>query len=128
MFQSRTVQRKRRILNLDAQSERPGVAQLIRCQGSSTRHERDSGGDIAGRGTVVRYRYPPLNREFCIPITFLTDVYRDAAKHNVIVVGGSARTVGAAGGYLTGGGHSVFSHFYGLAADSKLVFQCGRAN
>ncbi|KAF8244059.1 FAD-binding domain-containing protein [Wilcoxina mikolae CBS 423.85] len=48
------------------------------------------------------------------------DVYRDAAKHNVIVVGGSARTVGAAGGYLTGGGHSVWSHFYGLAVDNLL--------
>ncbi|KAI5776948.1 FAD/FMN-containing protein [Geopyxis carbonaria] len=48
------------------------------------------------------------------------DVYRDAAVHNRIVVGGSARTVGAAGGYLTGGGHSAFSHFYGLAVDNLL--------
>jgi hypothetical protein len=66
------------------------------------------------------------------------DVYKDAAAHNVTVVGGSARTVGAAGvglstyhvsqylanhvaqGYLTGGGHSPFAHFYGLAADNLL--------
>ena len=64
------------------------------------------------------------------------DVYREAALHNVTVVGGSARTVGAAGvsntcwifeaianvcqGYLTGGGHSPFSHFYGLAVDNLL--------
>jgi hypothetical protein len=47
------------------------------------------------------------------------DVYKDAQAHNVTVVGGSARTVGAAGGYLTGGGHSPFAHFYGLAADSE---------
>ncbi|KAF2092417.1 FAD-binding domain-containing protein [Rhizodiscina lignyota] len=48
------------------------------------------------------------------------DVYRDADMHNRIVVGGSARTVGAAGGYLTGGGHSAWAHFYGLAADNLL--------
>lgn len=47
-------------------------------------------------------------------------MYHDAAAHNVTIVGGSARTVGAAGGYLTGGGHSPFAHFYGLAADNLL--------
>ncbi|KAE8391183.1 FAD binding domain protein [Aspergillus alliaceus] len=45
------------------------------------------------------------------------DVYQAAAKQGVLVVGGSARTVGAAGGYLLGGGHSPFAHYYGLAAD-----------
>jgi hypothetical protein len=49
------------------------------------------------------------------------DIYDDAARHNVTVVGGSARTVGAAGGYLTGGGHSPFAHWYGLAADSEFL-------
>jgi hypothetical protein len=48
-----------------------------------------------------------------------TDVYQAAAKKEVLVVGGSARTVGAAGGYLLGGGHSPFAHDYGLAADSE---------
>ncbi|KAH8697409.1 FAD binding domain protein [Talaromyces proteolyticus] len=48
------------------------------------------------------------------------DVYRAAAARNVIVVGGSARTVGAAGGYVLGGGHSPFAHYYGLAADNVL--------
>jgi hypothetical protein len=47
------------------------------------------------------------------------DVYHAAAKQGVLVVGGSARTVGAAGGYLLGGGHSPFAHYYGLAADSQ---------
>lgn len=46
------------------------------------------------------------------------DVYAAAAKQGVIIVGGSARTVGAAGGYVLGGGHSPFAHTYGLAADS----------
>ena len=49
------------------------------------------------------------------------DVYKAAAEQKVIVVGGHARTVGAAGGYLTGGGHSPFAHYYGLAVDSKYA-------
>lgn len=48
------------------------------------------------------------------------DVYRDATAHQRIVVGGSARTVGAAGGYLLGGGHSPWSYHYGLAVDNLL--------
>ncbi|BCS23428.1 FAD/FMN-containing protein [Aspergillus puulaauensis] len=48
------------------------------------------------------------------------DVYQAASKKGVVVVGGSARTVGAAGGYLLGGGHSPFAHYYGLAADNLL--------
>ncbi|PGH10691.1 hypothetical protein AJ80_07447 [Polytolypa hystricis UAMH7299] len=48
------------------------------------------------------------------------DVYEAAAEQGVIVVGGHARTVGAAGGYLTGGGHSPFAHYYGLAVDNLL--------
>ncbi len=49
------------------------------------------------------------------------DVYRAAAGQHVIVVGGHARTVGAAGGWLTGGGHSVWSNLYGLGVDSKYA-------
>lgn len=37
-----------------------------------------------------------------------------------IVVGGSARTVSAAGGHVLGGGHSFISPHYGLAADNIL--------
>lgn len=48
------------------------------------------------------------------------DVYHDASAHDRIVVGGSARTVGAAGGYLLGGGHSPWSYYYGLAVDNLL--------
>ncbi|KAH7371497.1 FAD/FMN-containing protein [Pyrenochaeta sp. MPI-SDFR-AT-0127] len=48
------------------------------------------------------------------------DVYRDADQQKRIVVGGSARTVGAAGGWFTGGGHSAWSHFYGLGVDNVL--------
>ena len=48
------------------------------------------------------------------------DVYRDADKHRVVVAGGAARTVGAVGGYVLGGGHSPFSVYYGLATDNVL--------
>ncbi|OAG40581.1 hypothetical protein AYO21_05282 [Fonsecaea monophora] len=48
------------------------------------------------------------------------DVYRAAAEQHVIVVGGHARTVGAAGGWLTGGGHSAWSNLYGLGVDNVL--------
>ena len=33
--------------------------------------------------------------------------YAVADKHGVVVVGGNAQSVGAAGGYTTGGGHSA---------------------
>jgi len=48
------------------------------------------------------------------------DVYRAASQERVIVVGGAARTVGAAGGWLTGGGHSPFANAYGLGVDNLL--------
>ncbi|EXJ69227.1 oxidoreductase [Cladophialophora psammophila CBS 110553] len=48
------------------------------------------------------------------------DVYRAASEQRVIVVGGHARTVGAAGGWLTGGGHSAWSNLYGLGVDNVL--------
>ncbi|ORY12190.1 FAD binding domain-containing protein [Clohesyomyces aquaticus] len=56
------------------------------------------------------------------------DVYRDADIRGRIVVGGSARTVGAAGGWMTGGGHSPFSHFYGLGVDNVLEVEIVDAN
>lgn len=52
------------------------------------------------------------------------EVYGDADTRGRIVVGGMARTVGAAGGYLTGGGHSPFANRYGLAVDSWLPTSC----
>jgi hypothetical protein len=49
-----------------------------------------------------------------------TDVYRAADAHGVIVVGGSSYSVGAAGGWVLGGGHSSLSPQYGLGVDSTL--------
>lgn len=40
-----------------------------------------------------------------------------AETHKVVAVGGECRTVGWAGGYIAGGGHSPLSSVYGMAAD-----------
>ena len=47
------------------------------------------------------------------------DVYRAAHLRGVTVVGGAARTVGAAGGWALGGGHSPLGYLYGMGVDSK---------
>ncbi|KAF9201306.1 hypothetical protein BGZ59_002794 [Podila verticillata] len=43
-------------------------------------------------------------------------------EHNRIVVGGSSSTVGAAGGYCTGGGNGVLSKLHGLCVDNVLQY------
>ncbi|KAI9644613.1 hypothetical protein NHQ30_006635 [Ciborinia camelliae] len=48
------------------------------------------------------------------------DVYAEATKQNVIVVGGGDPTVGCIGGWAQGGGHSPASRDYGLGADQIL--------
>ncbi|KAL4985204.1 hypothetical protein BDW68DRAFT_148011 [Aspergillus falconensis] len=47
-------------------------------------------------------------------------IYEFAHQHNYRVVGGSSNTVGAAGGWITGGGHSMLSNELGLGADNVL--------
>ncbi|KAI1170389.1 hypothetical protein F4777DRAFT_569286 [Nemania sp. FL0916] len=46
-----------------------------------------------------------------------------AHKYNVRLVGGSSPSVGVAGGFTTGGGHSPLSGHYGLAADNVLEWE-----
>jgi hypothetical protein len=48
-----------------------------------------------------------------------SDVYKAANDLNVTVVGGGSRSVGAAGGWVQGGGHSPLSGLYGLGVDSE---------
>lgn len=50
------------------------------------------------------------------------EIYDAAAVHNSMIVGGEDPDVGL-GGYLTGGGHSLISGHYGLAADNILEFE-----
>lgn len=53
----------------------------------------------------------------------LPELYTAAAKQNRTVVGGSSHTVGAAGGYIQGGGHSPFGAWGGLGSDNALEFE-----
>ncbi|KAG8728019.1 hypothetical protein FRC11_011944, partial [Ceratobasidium sp. 423] len=56
------------------------------------------------------------------------DVYRAANDHNVTVVGGAARTVGAAGGWIQGGGHSPLGALYGMGVDNVLEYTVVKAD
>ncbi|KAL1980807.1 hypothetical protein VTN96DRAFT_3502 [Rasamsonia emersonii] len=51
------------------------------------------------------------------------EIYAAAKQYGVTVVGGEGRTVGVAGGYVLGGGHSPLSSVYGLAADQVLAME-----
>lgn len=51
------------------------------------------------------------------------EAYRAAHEANLEVVGGECPTVGIAGGYTQGGGHSALSSRYGLAADQVLEWE-----
>ncbi|KAL1914867.1 uncharacterized protein VTP21DRAFT_7783 [Calcarisporiella thermophila] len=50
------------------------------------------------------------------------EIYDAAEKNNLTVVGGNSLTVGAAGGYVQGGGHSAHSPKYGLSVDNIIQF------
>ncbi|KAF7556408.1 hypothetical protein G7Z17_g1471 [Cylindrodendrum hubeiense] len=51
------------------------------------------------------------------------EVYEAAEKYGVTVVGGEGMSVGYAGGFLAGGGHSPMSPLYGLGADQILSLE-----
>ena len=51
------------------------------------------------------------------------DLYPLVDARGFVVVGGGGATVGAAGGYVLGGGHSVLSRSLGLGADNVLSFE-----
>ncbi|GJD03169.1 FAD/FMN-containing isoamyl alcohol oxidase MreA [Colletotrichum higginsianum] len=46
-----------------------------------------------------------------------------ATQHDLLVVSGNGPTVGIAGGYTLGGGHSSLSSKYGLSADRALEYE-----
>ncbi|KAF2683368.1 FAD/FMN-containing isoamyl alcohol oxidase-like protein MreA [Lentithecium fluviatile CBS 122367] len=46
------------------------------------------------------------------------EVYQVADKHGVTALGGICESVGYAGGYVAGGGHTPMSGYYGMAADN----------
>ncbi|OQD81210.1 hypothetical protein PENANT_c029G10283 [Penicillium antarcticum] len=53
----------------------------------------------------------------------LRDMYAYLGSQGLMVVGGSSNTVGAAGGYIQGGGHSYLGWMHGMASDNVLEFQ-----
>ncbi|KAJ3476435.1 hypothetical protein NLG97_g9130 [Lecanicillium saksenae] len=50
------------------------------------------------------------------------DIYNALDKYGQTVVGGGSKTV-SAGGYITGGGHSILSPRYGMAADQVIEME-----
>lgn len=52
----------------------------------------------------------------------LQELYKFCAEKNISVVAGFSSTVGAAGGYIQGGGHSILGPWKGLASDHTLQF------
>lgn len=58
----------------------------------------------------------------------LKPLYAAAAEHNVSLAIGLAHTVGAAGGYIQGGGHSPLGPVLGMASDNALEFTVVKAN
>ncbi|CAG8898844.1 unnamed protein product [Penicillium egyptiacum] len=56
------------------------------------------------------------------------EVYAKGQELGFTAVGGEGKTVGVAGGYVLGGGHSPMSSLYGLAADQVLALEVVLAN
>jgi FAD/FMN-containing dehydrogenase len=57
----------------------------------------------------------------------MREIYAEAARHNITVVGGGDVSVGI-GGWITGAGHSPISSKYGLGADQVLEMEVVTAN
>ncbi|KAK4682183.1 hypothetical protein QC764_113010 [Podospora pseudoanserina] len=74
--------------------------------------------------------FRPKRCKTTLPGTYLTagsgsqmwDIYTRLDKMNQTIVGGGGKTV-ALGGYLTGGGHSLLSPYYGMAADHVVEIE-----
>lgn len=49
-----------------------------------------------------------------------SDVYAIASRFNTTIINAGGSTVGLAGGFVQGGGHSSYASYYGLAADHVL--------
>ncbi|KAJ5592411.1 hypothetical protein N7537_009315 [Penicillium hordei] len=56
------------------------------------------------------------------------EVYEKGQELGFTAIGGEGKTVGVAGGYVLGGGHSPMSSVYGLAADQVLALEVVLAN
>lgn len=55
-----------------------------------------------------------------------SELYAAADKYGITAVGGEGMSVGFAGGYLAGGGHSPMSPLYGMGADQVRLIFCAK--
>ncbi|KAA8648820.1 FAD-dependent oxidoreductase [Aspergillus tanneri] len=53
----------------------------------------------------------------------LNELYDAAHAYGLVIVGGYSTTVGAAGGYIQGGGHSMLGPWKGMASDNVIEFE-----
>jgi len=53
----------------------------------------------------------------------LVDLYYAVAQKNQSVVSGMAYSVGAAGGYIQGGGHSPLANYAGMSTDNVVEYK-----
>lgn len=53
----------------------------------------------------------------------LHEMYSYLGSKGVMVVAGTANTVGITGGYIQGGGHSLLGWLHGMASDNALEFE-----
>ncbi|KAN0067982.1 hypothetical protein V8E54_013910 [Elaphomyces granulatus] len=58
----------------------------------------------------------------------LQEIYAAASGRGLVVIGGTAHTVGIAGGYIQGGGHSILGPWKGMGSDQALEFRVVVAN
>jgi len=78
-----------------------------------------------GSNTFGNYNGPAARIE---PGILTYQVYEEAVKHGLRIVGGTCNTVAIGGGYTQGGGHSLLSTSYGLSADNVLEWEVVTAN
>lgn len=58
----------------------------------------------------------------------LMELYAAVGKKGRTVVAGTSHTVGAAGGYIQGGGHSLLGPWKGMSTDNVLEYRVVTAN
>ncbi|KAK7936684.1 uncharacterized protein PG986_015122 [Apiospora aurea] len=85
---------------------------------------RNTGHDFLGRstgaGALAVWTHHLKNIEF---LEWGYEILRAARDRGLVVVGGECTTVGIAGGYTQGGGHSALSTNFGLSADNVLSWE-----
>lgn len=88
--------------------------------------------DIQHHSDFIPNGAPTAHRRAAVTIgagVLLWELYTRGSQEGYITVGGDCPTVGAAGGFLQGGGVSNFLSYYkGLAVDNVLEFEVVLAN